>query len=327
MVQVRRGAILLPLLVAVALPAGVAAGPPRHGLAATHDARSVTAFPMADGAAPFGVTAGPRGEYVSLNTNIGSFDNHDNLATTPITSADPLAGWLTTDPSGAIWISERNSGNIGRLSPNSSLVEFPLPAGPDALPQGTVVSPLGNLYIAEQGVGAIARLNRHTGHVTEFTIPTADSAPVGLALGSDGAYYFTERGADKVGRMTANGTFREWSLDEGAFPNRIVAGPDGAIWFTELRGGKIGRISMAGDLTEYPIDGGPVGITVGHDGQLYVALDFARQVARVNLHGVVTGTWDLPGALAPLQIAAGRGLDLWVTDNTADMVFRLAVEP
>ena len=127
--------------------------------------------------------------------------------------------------------------------------------------------------------------------------------------------------------MTANGTFREWSLDEGAFPNRIVAGPDGAIWFTELRGGKIGRISMAGDLTEYPIDGGPVGITVGHDGQLYVALDFARQVARVNLHGAVTGTWDLPGALAPLQIAAGRGLDLWVTDNTADMVFRLAVEP
>ena len=52
---------------------------------------------------------------------------------------------------------------------------------------------------------------------------------------------------------------------------------------------------MNGTLTEYPIDGGPVGITVGRDHQLYVDLDFAKQVARVNLHGAVTGTWDLPG--------------------------------
>jgi virginiamycin B lyase len=327
MPQLKSGAVLAPLLVALVLPGAVAAAPPRHATAAhVHDERTVTAFPMAVGAAPFGVTAGPRGEFVSLNTSIGRFDRHDILTTFPIPSADPVAGWLTTDPSGAIWISERGTGNIGRLSPNGSMVEYPLPAGPDAIPQGTVVSPSGNLYVAEQGVGAIARLNPRTGHVTEFQIPTPDSSPVGLALGPDGAYYFTERGADKVGRMTPNGTFTEWSLDPGAFPNRIVAGPDHAIWFTELRAGKIGRISMGGILTEFPIDGGPVGITVGPDDQLYVVLDFAKQVARVNLHGAVTATWDLPGAVAPLQIAPGRGLDLWVTDNSADMVFRLSAQ-
>ena len=70
---------------------------------------------------------------------------------------------------------------------------------------------------------------------------------------------------------------------------------------------------MGGTLTEYPIDGGPVGITVGNDHQIYVDLDLAKQVARVNLHGVVTATWDLPGAVAPLQVAPGRGQDLWVT--------------
>ena len=135
--------------------------------------------------------------------------------------------------------------------------------------------------------------------------------------------WFTERSADQIGRMTLDGSFREWSLDPGSFPNRIVTASDGAVWFTELFGGKIGRMSMNGTLTEYPIDGGPVGITVGRDGQLYVALDFAKQVGRVNLHGVVTGTWDLPGAVAPLQIATGSGHDLWVTDNSANMVFRL----
>ncbi len=38
----------------------------------------------------------------------------------------------------------------------------------------------------------------------------------------------------------------------------------------------------------------------------------------MNLHGVVTGTWDLPGAVAPLQIATGTGHDLWVTDASAE---------
>ena len=326
MVHVRYSAILWPVLATLVLPATVMAAPPRHAMAANnHDQRTVTAFPMADGAVPFGVTAGPRGEYVSLNTAVGRFDNHDNLKTYPIPSADPLAGWLTSDPQGGIWISERNSGNMGRLSPNGSIVEYPLPAGPDALPQGSVISPWGSVYVAEQGANAIARLNPWTGHVTEFPVPTADATPLGLALGLDGALYFTERSADKVGRMTPNGTFREWSLDPGSFPNRIVSGPDGAIWFTELFGGKLGRISMGGTLTEYPIDGGPVGITVGNDHQIYVDLDFAKQVARVNVHGVVTATWDLPGAVAPLQVAPGRGQDLWVTDASANAVFRLSV--
>lgn len=325
MAQVRRGAILAPLLVALVLPAAVSAAPPRHVTTSmVHDDRTVTAFPVGDGSSPFGVTAGPHGEYVSLNTAIGRFDHDGNLTTYQIPTADPNAGWLTTDLLGGVWVSERGSGKMGRLAPNGSIVEYPLPGGPDAVPQGSVILPFGMVYVAEQGVGAIARLNPWTGHVTEYSIPTPESAPVGLALGPDGALYFTERGTDKVGRMTANGTFTEWSLDPGAFPNRIVAGPDHAIWFTELRAGKIGRISMGGTLTEYPIDGGPVGITVGADRQLYVVLDFAQQVARVNLHGAVTGTWDLPGALAPLQIAPGRGLDLWVTDNTANMVFRLS---
>ena len=68
MFQVRRGAIILPLLVAFVLPAPAAAAAPRHAPASTQ--RSVTAFPMADGALPFGVTAGPHGEYVSLNTAV-----------------------------------------------------------------------------------------------------------------------------------------------------------------------------------------------------------------------------------------------------------------
>ncbi len=171
MVQVRRGAILVPLLIALAVPAAVTAAPPRHAASTVGDHRSVTAFPMADGALPFGVTAGPKGEYVSLNTSVGWFDHAGNLTTIKIPSDAPGAGWLTTDPSGDVWISERNAGKIGRLSPNGSIVEFPLPEGADAIPQGTVVSPSGSLFIAEGLGNSIDRLDPSTGHVTVSRSP------------------------------------------------------------------------------------------------------------------------------------------------------------
>jgi virginiamycin B lyase len=132
-----------------------------------------------------------------------------------------------------------------------------------------------------------------------------------------------ERNAAKIGRMTLDGHFTEYPLAAGAFPNRIVLGPDGALWFSELRAGKIGRITTDGALTEYPIAGGPVGITVGKDGQLYVDLTNAPGVDRIDMAGRVTGHWDLPGGVAPLQIAAGFSLDIWVTDAFGGTIYRV----
>src|SRR3954454_10155128 len=123
--------------------------------------------------------------------------------------------------------------------------------------------------------------------------------------------------------MTLHGTFTEYPLTPGTFPNRIVTGPDGNLWFTELRASKLGRITTTGVLTEYPIDGGPVGITVGNDCQLYVVLSNAGDAARVDLDGTVTGRWDLPGANVPLQIAPGFDRDLWITNTFGDSLFRL----
>ena len=106
--------------------------------------------------------------------------------------------------------------------------------------------------------------------------------------------------------MTLDGHFTEYPLTPGSFPNRIVVGPDGALWFAELLGGKIGGITTNGVLSEHPIDGGPVGITVGKDRQLYVALALAP-VGRVNFEGQVTGHWDLPGAVEPCRSPPASG--------------------
>lgn len=308
------------LLVAVPSSAGSAAeagGPPLCQIGCA------TAIVPPVASAPFGITSGPRGSvWFSLDDAVGRIDRQGVITTYPVPTPNAGVGWLTVDPAGAVWFAERNGDKIGRITPNGAITEYALPSSP-AVPQGIVLGPDGNLYVTEQVANAVARLDPATGQVREFPVPTAAAGPQSGALGPDGAFWFIERSAAKVGRMTLDGAFTEYPLAPNAFPNRIVAAPDGALWFTELFAGKIGRITTGGVLTEFPVAGGPVGITVGKDGQLYVDLFSSGGVDRVDLDGAVTGHWDLPGAVGPLQIATGFGLDIWVTDTGGGKLYRL----
>jgi virginiamycin B lyase len=321
-VAVRRPGIALSLALALILTGGsVALADDTPPVCQTG---CVTAFvpPGAGPHAPFGIAAGPLGgEWFADGPadTIDRISQQGTITAYPVPTPDSNPGWVTVDDSGTVWFAERSAGKIGEITPGGTATEFPLPS-PDAIPQGIVVAPDGSLYITEQGANAIARLNPATGQVTQFPVPTPAATPLGLALGSDGALWFVERSASKVGRMTLDGTFTEYPLAPGAFPNRIVAGPDGALWFTELLANKVGRITTTGNLTEYAVSGGPVGITAGKDGQLYVALFTIPGLDRVSLAGQVTGHWDLPGAL---QAATGTGLAIWVTDTFGGRVYRV----
>ena len=316
----------IPMLLAVLLlPAGTglaAEGPPAC------EAACVTAIPLPVPGSPFGITSGPLGSiWFSLSPTggaaaIGRIDQHGTITAYTIPTANALVGWLAPDPSGAVWFAERQGGKIGRITPDGFVTEIGLPTSP-AGPQGIVLGPDGNLYITEQFGNAIARVNPVTGAAVDFPVPTPNSTTQSGTLGPDGAIWFVERSAAKVGRMALDGTFTEYPLTPGAFPNRIVAAPDGNLWFTELNAGKLGRITPGGVLTEFAISGGPVGITLGKDGQLYVDLLAGHAVDRVNLDGAVTGQWALPGAVSNLQITTGFGLDIWVTDSSGDQLYRV----
>jgi virginiamycin B lyase len=282
-----------------------------------------TAIVLPAGSMPFGITKGPLGSvWFSLYSAIGRVDRQGRVLTYPVPSANAWVGWMTTHPGNTVWFAERGTGKIGHITANGTMTEFSLPT-PGALPQGIVFAPDGNIYVSEQGANAIARLNPVTGKATDIPVPTPNATVQSGALGPDGAIWFIERSAAKVGRMTLDGRFTEYPLTPGSFPNRIVTGPDGALWFTELFANKVGRITTNGRLSEYPVAGGPVGITVGRDRQLYVDLFSVPGVARVDLKGEVTGHWALPGAVGPLLITTGFGLDIWVTDTIGDKIYRL----
>ena len=224
---------------------------------------------------------------------------------------ETAVGWLTWDgASSYIWFAGRSSGRIGTINGKGEVHEYQIADGANgtAVPQAIVLGPGPHVWFTDQDNDRIGDLDTATGAITFHAVPSGD--PLGLVRGADGGRYFTERGYDKAGRLAPDGTFTEWDLQPEAFPNRLILGADGAIWFTELRAGRIGHIAPDGALSETPIDGGPVGITAGPDGHLYVALWVSRQLGRLDLSGHLTGTWRVPGAL---QVASSRG-ELWLTD-------------
>jgi virginiamycin B lyase len=285
-------------------------------------AHCTTAIALPAGSRPFGITRGPLGSIwfsFSADPTVARIDPHGQLTAYRAPGPGGL-GWVLADR-GGVWFTELDADKIGRITPTGTITEYPLPTM--AAANGLVRGPDHNLYFTEQDGNAIGRLNPRNGATEEFAIPTPASEPLGLTVGADGALWFVERTAGKVGRMTLDGAFTEYPLAPGAVPNRIVTGPDGAVWFTELRANKLGRLTVDGQLSEYPIPGGPVGITVGNDRQLYLALFTGGGVDRVDLHGIITGHWDLPGAVGVLQIAPGFGHDLWITDTFGDQLYHL----
>jgi virginiamycin B lyase len=312
----------LAAAVAVALVGLGAAGAGAEGPPPC-ESNCATLVPQLDGNGPFGVTQGARGSmYFGIGHDVVRIDQQGQTTSYPVSDPNEQdVGWLTTGPDGAIWFCERDTGKIGRLGANGLMREYPLPS-PDAVPQGIVFAPDGNIYVTEQGSNAIARVDPATGAAVDIPVPTPDSTTQSGALGPDGAIWFVERAAAKIGRMTLDGQFTEYPLATGSFPNRIVVGPDGALWFSELRANKVGRMTTTGHLTEYPADG-PVGITVGNDGEFYLASFTDGALLRMNLNGEVTGIWPLPNAGGPLQVATGFGLDIWVTDTFGNQVDRV----
>lgn len=309
-----RRATATTLLVAAVTSGGLAVSAAPTAAAAICANGGVSSYPPPSATdTPFGISAGPGGTWYSEGDRIVRIQANATIDQFPLPDPDTAdAGWLTWPGGNKVWFSDRGTGRLGTVDGHGHVVEYQVPDAPDgstASPNGQVVVN-GVVWFTDPPTNRIGRLNPATGRFTMFSVPTADSWPLGITAGPDGALWFTERQADKVARMSSDGTFTEWNLLPGAFPNRIVVGPDGAIWFTELRTGQIGRITTDGSLTETPIDGGPVGITVGPDGNLYVALWTSRQLGRLDLSGHLTQTWAVPGALL---VASSHG-ELWLTD-------------
>src|SRR5262249_27117937 len=147
---------------------------------------------------------------------------------------------------------------IGRVRPDRTLVEYPVPTT-DSRPTEVTIGPGGQVWFTERGTAAApgskgGKGDPATGAVTDYAVRTG-SRPLGIVAGPDGNLWFTKQAGNRIGRISPAGVLlNEYDLPQaGSAPWEPTVGPDGAIWFTELSGNRIGRLTVAGVLSEYTI--------------------------------------------------------------------------
>jgi len=240
------------------------------------------------------------------------------------TDASRPAG-ITVGPDGAIWFTEENGNNIGRLGLDGSIAEYPIPT-PFSTPVEIAAGPDGALWFTEFGAAPLPKVGRITtaGVVThEYELPQG-SGPEGITAGPDGALWFTENGANRIGRITVEGVVTESDPIGGFRPGDITPGPDGRLWFTESEANKIGAITTAGmTVTEYNTPGAdPSGIAAS-GGALWFTQHASDSIARIPTFGLPITEFPVPAGTGPSGIVLGPDGALWFTEQKLGRIGRM----
>lgn len=162
-----------------------------------------------------------------------------------------------------------------------------------------------------------------------FTAGETPGFPIGasaqdIAAGPSGTMWFTDNGTPAIGRISADGTFTEFTqgLPAGAVPFAIVAAPDGNMWFSDYRGVAIGRITPDGTIVEFSApnytNSRAMGIAFGPGGEpWFLGIGSQPLLAHLTPQGKIRVSL-LPVHLSPDgSLTADASGNLWFTAANA----------
>lgn len=240
------------------------------------------------------------------------------------------AGGIMVGADGALWFAETGANQIGRISMDGVVTEYPIPTE-DALDdtQGFVgLGPDGAIWFNEDRVNKLGRITPD-GTITEVDLPQGTAPIRQIVAGTDGALWVTAIDANKIAKLSTEGkVLAEYTLpNPDSVPVGMVVGPDGAFWFVENGANQIGRITTDGEITEYAIptaNSVPLRLTVGPDNALWFTMARANKIGRISVEGNIT-EYDVSGML-PVGIAAGADGALWFTGYQSTEIGRLTTD-
>jgi streptogramin lyase len=243
---------------------------------------------------------------------------------------------LTLGPDGNIWFVDAVNHEIGRITPAGVITMFPGTLNNMSELNAMTVGPDGNLWFTDPDNSDVPAVGSVTmsGQITEIPVT---GMPDDITAGPDGNVWFTDSdGLGKVNPATDVVTRYTAGLQTGAVADAIIAGPDGNVWFDDqyATNYEVGRITPAGTITEYPLgDGLPVDLTVGLDGNIWVAQSAGtdpatrpQAVDRVIPAPTVT-TADIQRFSAGLQPAGIQDGDDIITGPDGNLWFTASAAP
>jgi virginiamycin B lyase len=257
----------------------------------------------------------------------------------PIKTPNSGARYLCKGPDSALWFTEFDANQIGRISvPDGSVLEYPLRT--DVHPSVITTGPDGNLWFTQTSPPAAIVMLTSKGILKQFRLKIDYSGPVGITTGPDGNLWFTEFTVDKIGRITPAGVITEFALPAApagspATPaaqstprgvTEITVGPDSNLWFTEENANQIGRITPDGTVTEFPLVGVnnyPTSIVSGPDKNLWFTEVGTGKIGRMTTAGLVT-SWLIPTRHSgPSSMTVGPDGNIWFTETNVNQIAKI----
>jgi virginiamycin B lyase len=233
-----------------------------------------------------------------------------------------VSGRIAAGPDGNLWIPTTEG--IVKMTPSGETTTYPTPNPP----AGTIVAgPDGRIWYM---VSLPTRLGAITtaGVASEYPLDHGVH-PYSLTAGPDGNLWFGYRWG--VGRITPAGEATYYPiLDTRGVPD-IETGPDGNIWFVEYPDNRMGRITPAGEITRfstYPqVCCGPASLARGADGQLWIAFNQGRAIARIVMDGTLelfhpTGA-DPASPGRPMSVHGGPEARIWFATEWGSHIGRI----
>jgi hypothetical protein len=207
---------------------------------------------------------------------------------------------IATGADGNLWVAESN-GNVARVAPDGTrTAEVAVGAGP----ANVIAGPDGKVWVAVTGAKALVSIDPATlATVTVSTASQSDCGPVGLTSSANDLFFSLPNNgacvtASKLGRMPIGGALSSVTGRGTVF---ALAAAGGKLFAPSPGEDVVRRISADAAMTvesSVSAAGGPQGVAVGGDAQVYVTLFGAGAVVRFP-------TAQNGGAAAAVGPAAG----------------------
>lgn len=198
----------------------------------------------------------------------------------PTTDAQPWS--ITTGPDGALWFTQFAGNKIGRISTAGQVTnEYAVPTAGAGL-WGITSGPEGSsrLYFTESAKGKVGFITV-TGQISEIALPASNAEPRGIAV-VNGSVWFAMHGSNAMGSLLNDTTVASVALAQA--PSEMVVGPANSMWVTTGSNSILDLNSSAVVQGTYALpvaNAQPTGLTLGRDGNVWVALAAVNGVARV----------------------------------------------
>ena len=245
---------------------------------------------------------------------------------------------IAVDSQGIAWVTEKNTGMLGRFDPNSlAYTRIPSPPGKNSKSQliSVAVDPQDQVWFADEGPNA--RLLQYNPKSREFnTYPVPDYpwpvpegwARVGTLRFSGGNVWAAGMVTDRIWKLDP-GTRKisHYALPRGSVPFGLVINRDNVIWYTAPPSNAVVRLDPAtGRVARYELPilrSDPKGMATDAEGNLWVAATESGKLLKVDRVGKFTEYAPPTEDSGPFAVAVDTERNLvWFSEVFADRIAR-----